>query len=86
MKMASLFEAALVGHIEVDVVVDVDTLWRQGGVSLGIKDAFVQRIMKSSCEMRPLLAVDRTAPFDLVEDGAVLCYQRGVKEQPLGKR
>ena len=80
-----MFEAALVCHIEVDVVVNVDTMWCRGGVALGVKDAFVQRVAKGPCERMPLLSIDGTAPFDLVKDGAVLCDERGVKEQSLGE-
>jgi hypothetical protein len=55
-----------------------------GGVSLVVKDAFVERVAKSSCESRSLPAIEGTAPLDFVEDGMVLHDQRDVEEQPLG--
>jgi hypothetical protein len=58
-------------------------VWHWGGVSLVVEDAFVERVTKSSCETRTLLAIDGTTPLDFVKDGAVLCNQRGVKEQSL---
>jgi hypothetical protein len=75
---------AFVSDVKVDVVIDIDTVWGWGGVSLVVKDALVECVAKSSCESRSLLATKGTAPLDFVKDGAVLRDQRGVEEQPLG--
>ena len=78
------FEPADVGDIDIDVIVNIDTVRCRCWVAVCIEDALVEGIAKGPCELWPFLPMKGSAPLDLVENGIVLCYQRGVKEEAFG--
>jgi hypothetical protein len=45
-----LFKSAFVGDVEVDVIVDVDTVWSRSGFSTLVEEALVEGIAEDPCE------------------------------------
>jgi hypothetical protein len=53
-----LFEAAFVGNIEVDVIVNVDTMGPWRGVTMCVEDALVEGVTKGPCKPWPSLPAE----------------------------
>jgi hypothetical protein len=53
-----LFESAFVSDIEVDVVIDADTVWCCCRVAVGVEDALVECVAKGPFESWPFLPAE----------------------------
>jgi hypothetical protein len=80
-----LLELADIGDIKINVVVDVDTMRCWCGVAVGVKDALVEGIAEGPRKPGPFLTANGAASLDRVQDGAMLCNQRGIKEEAIGE-
>ena len=73
-----------ISDVEINVVLNVDTMRCRCWGAVGVGDALVDRIMDGPCECGAFLAAKGMAPLDLIKDGTVLQDQGGVKEEALG--
>jgi ribosomal protein S9 len=80
-----LLEVCWVGDVKVDVVIDVNAVWCWCGGSVCGVDPRVQVVRYCLCEDRAFFSAERSAPLDLVEDGAVLRDKRSVEEESFGE-
>ena len=63
-----LFEAARVGNVKVDVVVDVYAVWCWCWVACVVEYAWIQGVIDGRSEAGYMATPQRLAPSDFVED------------------
>ena len=80
-----LFEAASVGDVQVDVVVDVNAVWCGYRVSGVVVHVRIQRVPDCGSEAGCMATSKGATPIDFIEDCSMLFHQGGVEEELLGE-
>ncbi len=80
-----LFEAASVGDVQVDVVVDVNAVWCGYRVSGVVVYARIQGVPDCGSEAGCMATSKGATPLDFIENCLMLFCQGGVEEELLGE-